>query len=58
MATKESPASKKAKTDGEAQPKTHSGQQLTVEQLESDEISQLAAVHWRSSDPKPFNPQV
>lgn len=31
---------------------------LTVEQLEADEVSQLAAQHWRGDKVKPFSPQV
>lgn len=32
--------------------------QLTVQQLENDEISQMAADNWKADPAKPFNPQV
>lgn len=58
----ETPSSKKQKVANSMaadKPKgARSQNQITVDQLQADEISQLAAENWRSSSSKKFNAQV
>lgn len=65
MATKPSqPPSKRQKGPGKQGGGGESGKAksklgaVTVEQLESDNVSQLAAQYWKGKETKPFSPQV